>query len=289
MHVCFQGKVRDSLQKEQLKFLEKVTKFCSLRGCCCVFFFSPSINTVECAMSRHRLRAVSGHCRYMSINTSTGSSTSGVVDLDFSSGSNKSEPHAIFSLPPRKSVLIVETTCSPDTEPSSPEDPARDPLLRHRTSSFKRAIERGPSADSNQSAETCEPASTSPEDLTPDRPDLPPYPHPPPPPIAHDPLATGGDHAHSYGAHLTIVNCDPSITHFAHASAEATKQQPVLDALSASHCDNSCFVDKSAVKDVYFVEDLHSRFKGPFIEKQTSLDAGDANSATEEGSNTDVK
>lgn len=34
-----------------------------------------------------------GASRYAVVNTSTGSSTSGVVDLDFSSGSNKSEPH----------------------------------------------------------------------------------------------------------------------------------------------------------------------------------------------------
>lgn len=112
-----------------------------------------------------------GATKYAVVNTSTGSSTSGVVDLDISSGSNKSEPHGVI----KKSVLIVETACSPDTLPSSPEDPY-DPLCRYRTSSFKRAIERGPSGDSsNQSFETADPASTSP-DLTPDRPYLPPFP-----------------------------------------------------------------------------------------------------------------
>ena len=119
-----------------------------------------------------------GATKYAVVNTSTGSSTSGVVDLDISSGSNKSEPHGVTHISSgttKKSVLIVETACSPDTLPSSPEDPY-DPLCRYRTSSFKRAIERGPSGDSsNQSFETADPASTSP-DLTPDRPFLPPFP-----------------------------------------------------------------------------------------------------------------
>ena len=118
-----------------------------------------------------------GTTRYTIVNTSTGSSTSGAVDLDISSGSNKSEPHGVFH-GHKKSVLIVETTCTPDT-PSSPEDPS-DPLNRYRTSSFKRAIERGASGDSSQqSFETADPPSTSP-DLTPEHGDLPPYPPPPP-------------------------------------------------------------------------------------------------------------
>lgn len=114
-----------------------------------------------------------GATKYTVVNTSTGSSTSGVVDLDISSGSNKSEPHGTISITPKKSVLIVETACSPDT-PSSCDDP-NDPLCRYRTHSFKKAIVRGASGDSNQSFETTDPASTSP-DLTPDKPELPPYP-----------------------------------------------------------------------------------------------------------------
>ena len=232
-----------------------------------------------------------------------------MVDLDFSSSSNKSEPHGIFSLP-KKSVLIVETTCSPDT-PSSPEDP-NDPLLRHRTSSFKRAIERGPSGDSNQSVETCDPASTSPEDLTPDRPDLPPYPYPPPivkdrthhhhtPTTSHnkDYQHTTSDYTHSYGSHLSIPDYDSCISHFTHnisgdssSSSLTTPKQSLLDTSSSTtFCDNF-YSDKSAVKDVYFVEDLHSRFKGSVTPEQTSVDTTDvsgSNSVTTESSNNDVK
>ena len=251
--------------------------------------------------------------RYTTVNTSTGSSTSGVVDLDFSSSSNKSEPHGIFSLP-KKSVLIVETTCSPDT-PSSPEDP-NDPLLRHRTSSFKRAIERGPSGDSNQSVETCDPASTSPEDLTPDRPDLPPYPYPPPvtkdrshhhhhhhqtAAAVHnkDYQHSTSDYTHSYGSHLNIPDYDSCISHFTHnISAESASQsltttkQSLLDSSSSTTlCDNS-YSDRSAVKDVYFVEDLHSRFKSPAASEQTSAEGTEvnvSNAVTNESSNNDVK
>ena len=63
-------------------------------------------------------------------------------------------------------MLIVETACTPEL--SSPEDP-ENPLCRYRTSSFKRAIERGQSNDSsNQSFDTYDPISP---DITPDRPE----------------------------------------------------------------------------------------------------------------------
>ena len=84
-----------------------------------------------------------------------------MVDLDVSSCSNKSEPQGIT---PKKSVLIVDDASE------------GDPLLRHRTPSFKRAIERGPSAESNNSAEVCDYMNTTP-DLSPDRTDPPPYPY----------------------------------------------------------------------------------------------------------------
>ena len=230
------------------------------------------------------------------------------MDLDFSSSSNKSEPHGIFSFP-KKSVLIVETTCSPDT-PSSPEHP-NDPLLRHRTSSFKRAIERGPSGDSNQSFDTCDPASTSPDDLTPDRPDLPPYPHPPSiikDRTHHHHTATtanikdfqhsSSDYSHSYGSYLNIPDYDSCISHFTHnisedstSSSLTTPKQSVLDSSSTTICDIS-YSDKSAVKDVYFVEDLQSRFKGTVTPELTCLDVDDVNGSTTvtyETSNNDVK
>lgn len=222
------------------------------------------------------------------------------MDLDFSSSSNKSEPHGIFSLPPKKSVLIVETACSPDT-PSSPDDP-NDPLLRHRTSSFKRAIERGPSGDSNQSAETCDPASTSPEDLTPDRPDLPPYPYPPPIVKVKTQHHSGAkdtqhsstsDHTHSYGSHLNIPDYDQCAVHLTQSSlsSDTTNKQSLLDSLSTTFCDNY-FPEKTAVRDVYFVEDLHSRFRSPLTQEQTLLDVNDIsghNSAVDESGTNDVK
>ena len=108
-----------------------------------------------------------GANKYAIANTSTGSSTSGAVDLDVSSSSNKSEPQGIT---PKKSVLIVGP-------PSNLEDDGEgDPLLRHRTPSFKRAIERGPSAESGTSIELCDYMNTSPE-LSPDRTEPPPYPY----------------------------------------------------------------------------------------------------------------
>ena len=111
-----------------------------------------------------------GASRYTAVNTSTGSSTSGVEVSSVST--NRSGD--IYTLPPhhKKSVLIVKTACTPDL--SSPEDP-ENPLCRYRTSSFKRAIERGQSNDSsNQSFETNDPDTTSP-DLTPDKSEPPSY------------------------------------------------------------------------------------------------------------------
>lgn len=100
-----------------------------------------------------------GANKYTIANTSTGSSTSGAVDLDVSSSSNKSEPQGVTA---KKGVLIIDT------------DP--DPLVRHRTPSFKRAIERGPSAESNTSFDLCDLVSTSP-DASPEHSELPPYPY----------------------------------------------------------------------------------------------------------------
>ncbi len=101
------------------------------------------------------------------MNTSTGSSTSGV---DVSSiGSDN-----ILNIPTihQRGVLIVEPVCDSG---SSSEDPD-DPLNRYRTSSFKRAIERGLSGESSASAsfDTNEPASTC-SDLSPDRQEAPPF------------------------------------------------------------------------------------------------------------------
>ena len=101
--------------------------------------------------------------KYAVLNSSTGSSTSGV---DVCSVSSRSEIHS------KKSVRIVETAID---SPSSPDDP-ENPLFRLRTPSFKRAIERGASGDSSIiSYDTIDPASTSPE-LSPEHGYPPPYP-----------------------------------------------------------------------------------------------------------------
>ncbi|ELT90011.1 hypothetical protein CAPTEDRAFT_206382 [Capitella teleta] len=104
--------------------------------------------------------------RNTTVNTSTGSSTSGVGSV-----SSKSEfPPTTYN---RKSVQIVETACTPDSAYSP--DGERYPG-RRRSSSFKNAIERGQSGDSSTfSFDTCDPASTSP-DISPDHFELPAYP-----------------------------------------------------------------------------------------------------------------
>ncbi len=204
---------------------------------------------------------------------------------------------------PKKSVLIVETTCSPES-PSSPED-INDPLYRHRTSSFKRAIERGPSGDSsNQSFETCDPASTSPDDLTPDKPDLPPYPYPPP--IIKDRSPSGththsqkdfqhhsSDYTHSYSSHLVIPDYEATVAHV-HSPADYTP--PVTGKYTSDLTPGeSVFVDntwtgisdgdKPSGKDVYYLEELPSRFKGTSAPDQGSVETSDNN----ETSTLDVK
>lgn len=121
--------------------------------------------------------------KYGVLNTSTGSSTSGV---EVSSG--KSEPHL---LGPHR---ITEAG-------SSPEDPD-SPLCRYRTSSFKKAIERGQSADS--SFDTCEPNSTTSPDLTPERSDLPPYLHPHSHPHPHP-------HSHPYSCQREHLQSNPTV------------------------------------------------------------------------------
>ena len=132
-------------------------------------FVTSGTQTELDSVLRHKRRAPQiGASRYTVANTSTGSSTSGVDVGSCSSRSDLLHPY-------RKSVLIVENVCGAH---SSPEDPD-NPLCRHRTSSFKRAIERGASADSSnfESFDTYDPPSTSP-DISPDHPEPPSYPDP---------------------------------------------------------------------------------------------------------------
>ena len=105
--------------------------------------------------------------KYTVLNSSTGSSTSGV---DVSSVSSRSDSHGNY--PQHKSVCIVET---PIDCPSSPDD-TENPLVRQRSQSFRLAIERGTSIDSSLlSYDTGDPSSTSP-DLSPEHAHPPPYP-----------------------------------------------------------------------------------------------------------------
>lgn len=131
---------------------------------------------------KRRAPQIAAH-KYATVNTSTGSSTSGV---DVSSVSSRSELPSVHS---RKSVQIVETACTPDSPGSVDLDPHSQ--TRGRTSSFRNAIERGHSGDSSiQSFDTCEPASTSP-DISPDHSEIPAY-------LDSNNYDNGYLHSHSY-------------------------------------------------------------------------------------------
>ena len=139
---------------------QQLTKSCPLLAAKLVSSATQTEEGPTQTMQKQRAPAIAS-TKYAIVNTSTGSSTSGAVDLDISSCSNKSEPGSVYR---GKGVLIVETACAFDDD---------DPMGRHRSTSFKRAIERGFSGESNLSYETVDPATS------PDTPDLPPYPEPP--------------------------------------------------------------------------------------------------------------